>query len=92
MKLKIEHEDKLDVVVAGKVFKKGALYRVTAGDDAGHAYYLKKIYKDGRDWMLRLGEHDYDAEIRYHELEESDPARYRPCECNFLCEGFVLKG
>lgn len=91
MKIKIEREDKLDLVVNGIVFKKGSLYHVIDGDDRNHAYYLTKIWKDGRDWMLRLGEHDYDAEIRCKDLQESHPMNFRKCECNFLCEGYVLK-
>lgn len=91
-KLKIEREDKLDLVINGKVFLKDTLYHVIAGDDIHHAYYLTKIYKDGRDWMLRLGEHDYDAEIRFNDLEASHPMSFRKCECSFTCEGYVLKG
>ena len=91
MKIKIEREEKLDVAINGKVFFKGTLYHVIDGEDRNHAYYLTKIYKVGRDWMLRLGEHDYDAEIRCNDLEASHPMNFRKCECSFLCEGYVLK-
>lgn len=91
MKIKIEREDKTDLVVAGKVFVKGRLYRVTAGEDQNHAYHLKHIYKEGRDWMLRMGEQSYDAEIRYQDLEETSIADCRKCDCSFTCEGYVMK-
>lgn len=90
-KIRIEREDKLDVVVNGKVFFKDSLYHVNEGDDKHHAYYLKRIYKEGRDWMLKMGEHDYDAEIRCNDLEKVHPMNYRKCECSFTCEGYVLK-
>jgi hypothetical protein len=89
--IKIDREEKLDVVVNGRVFIVDALYHVISGEDRNHAYILKKIYKVGRDWMLRLGDRDYDAEIRCADLEASYPDNFRKCECNFLCEGYVLK-
>lgn len=90
-KIKLEREDKLDVIIDGRVLKKDTLYHVIAGDNQNHAYYIKKIYKVGRDWMLKMGEHDYDAEIRARDLEEVHPMSFRKCECYFLCEGYVPK-
>jgi len=90
-KIKIEREEKLDVIVGNRVYKVGTLYHVVNGDDRNHAYILKRIYKVGRDWMLALGEHNYDAEIRGNDLEASDMRNFRKCECSFLCQGFILK-
>lgn len=90
-KIKLEREEKLDVVVAGRVYKVGTLYHVIAGDDRNHAYIVKKIYKVGRDWMLKLGEHDYDIEIRGNDLEPSDMMNFKICDCSFACEGYILK-
>ncbi len=92
MKLKIEREDKEDLIVNGKVFKKGILYHVINGDNQNHAYILKRIHQVDGNWMLRLGEHDFDAELRLNDLEASHEINFRKCECSFLCEGFVLKG
>lgn len=90
-KIKLEREEKLDVVVAGRVYKVGTLYHVISGDDRNHAYVVSKIYKVGRDWMLKLGEHDYDIEIRGQDLEASDMMNFQKCQCAFTCEGYILK-
>lgn len=91
-KIKIDKEEKLDVIVGGKVYKVGSLYHVIANEDRNHAYILKQIYNVGRDWMLRMGEHDYDAEIRGTDLQVSDMMNFDKCQCSFTCEGYVLKG
>lgn len=91
-KIKLEREEKLDVIVGGRVYKVGALYRVIAGEDRNHAYIVKQIYKVGRDWMLKLGERDYDIEIRGQDLEPSDMINFDKCQCAFTCEGYILKG
>lgn len=88
-KIKLERENKLDVVVAGRVYKVGTLYHVISGEDRNHAYIVSKIYKVGRDWMLKIGEHDYDIEIRGIDLEPSDMMNFKICECSFLCEGYI---
>lgn len=90
-KIKIEKVNKEDLVVNGKVYKKGWFYHVTSGDNIHHAYYLKSIYKVDKDWMLRLGEQVYDAETATMFLEISHPFNYRKCECSFTCDGYVLR-
>lgn len=90
-KIKLEREDKLDLVVNGFVFKKGALYHFVKGELANHAYYLKKILYEDNDWVLLLGEHKYDTHLAVQEAQESHPMNFRKCECSFACEGFVLK-
>ena len=90
-KIKIEREEKLDVIVNGSVYKVGSLYHVIAGEDRNHAYIVTQIYKIGRDWMLKLGEYDYDIEIRGADLQVSDMMNFKVCDCNFLCQGYILK-
>jgi hypothetical protein len=90
-KIKIEREDKLDLVIGGKVFIKGVFYRITNGENTNHAYHLDRIFKHDDNWVLKLGDIIFDVEVRFTDLEEVQIEDYRKCDCSFLCEGYIPK-
>lgn len=93
MKIKIEREEEQAVRVAGSLFKVGTLYYCKDGPNQFHAYYMKRIFKGSdNEWVFKLGEHTYDQSSAVAYLEWDTIDHYRPCECGFLCEGFVQKG
>lgn len=83
----------MDLVINGVVYLVGSLYRVIEGWDRNHAYILKKIVRRKQEWVLIFGDGiEYDADIgTYHLEKRPDRGAFRKCDCNFLCEGYVLK-
>ena len=70
MKIKLEKQEKLDLIVGGKVYVVGTLYQFVAGSDKGQAYTLDRIYFDNKAnaYFFNLGgEHFINSELHVYQ-------------------------
>lgn len=93
MKIKLEREQKTELIANGVVFLVGLFLYCREGVNKYHAYYLKQILWSTQDkeWKLQLGEQIFDVDTGASYLVRADPYGYKKCDCSFLCEGYTRK-
>ena len=88
--IKIEREHKNELFISGTVYVAGILYAWKEGE---HSYILQKIVQDvNNEWILKFPEGiSMEADTAHAYIERTNAIKFRKCECNFLCEGYILK-